>query len=231
MKFNGIPKWFMETKAGKEAQAEAQEKVRTERQEAVLVIEHAASSVAPRLEELDRAIPGLRQELESARLRLSDAKNRLDAAENEARGLRMGRDYQVSRLKKFLAETCPQEILEFQDWCRSEWHTTRHTPFTSKAYAKNFDNGRYAEVNNQPSILARMDALKAAIQAAEELKTDASADEDIGIRLEELRATIPPILSPEHFLPEGAKPAPLPGPDPDQPGERRSWALNGGALR
>lgn len=199
-RFNTLPSWFLGTKAGKAAQAEAEDQLQDERHWIVSEITRIRSESDTELKELDRARDAAVAELHEAAKRHRAAKLASELAENAPVSIRISRDHQIAALQQQLRLSADPLINEFVDSMRALWEKTRHRDFERVDYGPELLGKSRPSVNNQKSIVARMASIREVLLEAEAMKVLVD-DVDVPARLDELRATIPSIEPAEAFLP------------------------------
>ncbi len=140
---------------------------------------------------LDAAIGELR-ELEKS---LEAARDKYRAAANRVSSVSFERSRARDHLEAQLRETAPPEIDQFIRWARDDWDATAKAASTSLETRRQKVTGqrRLIGTSNAPSVRVRLEALRTAIAAAEELKLEAIESSSVADRLDKLRAELPPV--------------------------------------
>lgn len=134
------------------------------------------------------AVRAVEQALQAARAKLSQA----NAARTTAS---FTYDRQRSEIETELVAGAHPAIATFIEWCRDEWHRAQRTPIVVESdVVKNKVTGRKVETRttNHSTIVERIDALRAAITEAEDLRLQADQT-SVPSQLDALRANLPVI--------------------------------------
>ena len=126
-RFNSLPQWFLRTKSGKEAQAEAETQWAGEREAAATEIPKIQGEYDPLLQASGETLAAARAERQEARQRFRDAETALRRAEQVDMSLRLSRDQQVSALEAELRISSDPLIRDFVDAMRVAWQETTST--------------------------------------------------------------------------------------------------------
>lgn len=203
-RFNSLPKWFVETDGGKAALAEAEAQWRTERQEIQEELDRLKSGMA-------QAVPQAQAEVERARSVALESgalhRRNLEAlaeAESRLRRASTGPEHRIAQLETQLRASADPRIDAFLIELQEEQERLRDTAdlIERVEYGKPDRQGKRQRVSNMPSINARILAVVDAMRAADRLKVQIG--DDVEERLEELRASLPPIEPAESFVPQDA---------------------------
>jgi len=173
---------FMNSNAGRQAVKQYESEVAAQR--AALIEEKQAAR-----EQRDQALREINPQLEAATATANELRAALSKAEAEQRRLetRMGNikascTAQLRRCDKALIETAPAEIDQFCERLEAECGELQRSGVTVSTDRKR---------SNRSSLERRLRALRAAIGAAQNLKTQAVVD--LPAELEALRAALPEV--------------------------------------
>ena len=227
-----LPEWFRRTKIGQEIAAEAAAIEQDERAQLVSEIARVREEAGAKFGALDAAVVKTRVALDKAARAHATAREDFGRAEEAARTVRASRDSSVSRLEARLRLTCDAAIASMIEGLADEWEKTRRVHPERVNYGQPIDDNRnYRSASNYGSIVARMDACRAAMKEAETLKLLALPATELAARLDRLRASLPAIQPAVSFIPAGERPAGgIPVSERDHGPKKLPW-VHGGPPR
>ena len=190
---------LVKSEAGKQAAAAIERDRTAERMNLKAQGERLKRERSERGRELADAEAAARQRVEAARKELTEAEHAYMLADSTRRQTAAHYNARIDKFERELVATAPAGIDEFLAWLADQENACTATEIQergqpTKKLSKLFTGGFIHEVwTNAASLKERLEAIRAARQAAETLKARVLDDADIEARLDELRDGLPEI--------------------------------------
>lgn len=191
-----VPSWFLKTKAGAELISEHENEQSAIRKQLVAELERLTEDRQSKIPAETERIEAARTKHEAATAKAEQARSALQAAIAERSRTNFEYDRQVSQIQNQLRETCDPAIDEFIENMKALGDSERLTPIDVEEQPT-WDPRRIQQrfkrtASNHGSIIRRLEAIGAAINAAESLRLSPAVN--VAEELEQLRQGLPAIV-------------------------------------